>query len=56
MILWLREHHPQLLERALAIEASAKPNLTTVRGLGRSFAWGEFLDGLDRPPLFPNCP
>lgn len=55
-ILWLREHHPRLLERALAIEANAKPNLTAVRGLGRSFAWGEFLDGLDRPPLFPNCP
>jgi hypothetical protein len=55
-ILWLRHRHPRLLGRALAIEATAKPNLTTVKGLGRSFAWGEFLDGLDCPPLFPNCP
>jgi hypothetical protein len=54
-ILWLREHHPRLLDRALRIEANAKPNLTSVRGLGRSFAWADFLDGLDRPPLFPDC-
>ena len=55
-ILLLREHHPRLLDRALAIEANARPNLTSVRGLGRSFAWADFLDGLDRPPLFPDCP
>ena len=55
-ILWLREHHPRLLGRALKIEANAKPNLTSVRGLGRSFAWDEFLDRVDRPPLFPNSP
>ena len=55
-ILWLRERHPRLLDRALTIEANARPNLTSVRGLGRSFAWADFLDGLDRPPLFPDCP
>jgi hypothetical protein len=55
-IIWLSQHHPRLLDRALALEANAKPNLTTVRGLGRSFAWGDFLDALDRPPLFPDCP
>jgi hypothetical protein len=48
--------HPRLLGRALAVEANAKPNLSSVKGLGRSFAWGEFLAGFDRPPLFPNCP
>lgn len=55
-ILWLRDRHPRLLDRALAIEANAKPNLTSVKGLGRSFAWADFLDGVDRPPLFPNVP
>ena len=52
-IVWLREHHPDLLERALAIEAGAKPNLTSVVGLGRSFAWSDFLADLDDTPLFP---
>jgi hypothetical protein len=55
-ILWLRESHPQLLDRALAIEAKAKPGLTSVRGLGRSFAWADFLDRVDHPPLFPDGP
>ena len=51
-IVWLREHHPELLERALAIEVNAKPNLTSVVGLGRSFAWADFLADLDDMPLF----
>lgn len=51
-IAWLREHHPELLERALAIEANAQPNLTSVVGLGRSFAWADFLADLDDMPLF----
>ena len=51
-IVWLREHHPELLDRALAIEANAQPNLTSVVGLGRSFAWADFLDDLDDMPLF----
>jgi hypothetical protein len=55
-ILALRDRHPRLLDRALSIEANAKPNLTSVRGLGRSFAWADFLDAVDRPPLFPNSP
>jgi hypothetical protein len=52
-IVWLREHHPELLERALAIEANAKPRLTSVVGLGRSFSWADFLTDLDDTPLFP---
>lgn len=54
-ILWLREQHPALLERALTLEANALPNLTSVRGLGRSYAWGEFLDAHDSPPLFRDA-
>jgi hypothetical protein len=54
-IVQLRESHPDLLARALALEANAKPNLTSVAGLGRSFAWSEFLADLDDTPLFP-CP
>jgi hypothetical protein len=53
-ILWLGRHHPRLLDWALAIEANARPNLTSVKGLGRSVAWADFLDAVDRPPLFPN--
>jgi hypothetical protein len=52
-IVWLREYHPELLTRALAIEENAQPNLTSVVGLGRSFAWADFLADLDDTPLFP---
>ncbi len=54
-IVWLREHHPELLERALAIERNAQPNLTSVVGLGRSFAWADYLADLDDMPLFDCC-
>jgi hypothetical protein len=52
----LGRDHPRLLRRALAVEANARPNLTTVKGLGRSFAGADFLDAADRPPLFQDCP
>ena len=54
-IVWLREHHPELLKRALAIEENAQPNLTSVVGLGRSFSWADFLADLDDLPLFDCC-
>ena len=34
---------PGLLRRALAIEDAAMPNLTSVRGLGRNWAWRDFI-------------
>jgi hypothetical protein len=54
-IVWLREHHPALLERALEIERNAQAKLTSVKGLGRSFSWEAYLDRLDDLPLFPGC-
>ena len=42
-IAWLQEHHPELLERALHIERNARANLTSVKGLGRSFSWEGYL-------------
>jgi hypothetical protein len=51
-IVELRLRHPELLKRALALEANARPNLTSVVGLGRSFSWADFLDDLDDTPLF----
>lgn len=43
-IVWLRDTHPVLFHRALAIEARArdgKHGLDTVKGLGRSHAWAD---------------
>ena len=54
-ILWLREHHPELLNRALAIEDNAQAKLTSVKGLGRSYAWASYLSKLDDLPLLDSC-
>jgi hypothetical protein len=51
-IIELKVRHPDLLKRALAIEANALPKLTSVKGLGRSYAWAEFLRQADAPGLF----
>jgi hypothetical protein len=53
-IVWLQQHHPDLLERALAIERNARDGLISVKGLGRSFAWESCLARLNDIPLFPG--
>jgi hypothetical protein len=53
-IAWLYEHHPALLQRALEIERNAQAKLTTVKGLGRSFAWEGFVRQRIELPLFPS--
>ena len=40
-ILYLKEHYPGLYQRAIALEKNAMPNLVSVKGLGRNFAWQE---------------
>jgi hypothetical protein len=54
-ILWLQEHHPALLQRALAIERNAQRKLTSVKGLGRRFAWTDYLACADDLPLLRGC-
>jgi hypothetical protein len=54
-ILWLEEHHPELLSRALAIETNAMPKLTSVKGLGRSFSWADYLAQANDLPLLRSC-
>jgi hypothetical protein len=53
-IAWLQEHHPELLERALEIERNAQAKLTSVKGLGRSFAWETYLERRGHHPLFDH--
>lgn len=48
---WLEENHPELLERALAIERNAQAKLTSVKGLGRSYAWETHLSRRHSLPL-----
>lgn len=43
-VLKLRDEHPDLLQRALAIEDAAKLSLGSVKGLGRSWAWRDVLE------------
>jgi hypothetical protein len=56
-ILQLRDEHPDLLARALAMEDNALPGLDTVKGLGRRFNWREMLK-LDeaKRALLPQAP
>ena len=45
--------HPELLRRALDIEAAAKIDRSKVRGLGRSLNWAEYLA---QPRMFAHVP
>jgi 3'-phosphoadenosine 5'-phosphosulfate sulfotransferase (PAPS reductase)/FAD synthetase len=54
-IVWLQEHHPELLERALEIERNARGKLRSIKGLGRRFSWESYLADRDDPPLFRGC-
>ncbi|MCH7422630.1 phosphoadenosine phosphosulfate reductase [Shewanella sp. MM_2022_3] len=47
----LKEHYPELIEKALELESAAE--LTSVKGLGRRFNWGEYLS---QPDLFGEFP
>ena len=47
----LANEHPQLLRRALAIEANAQVDRRKVAGLGRSLNWAEYLK---QPKLFAS--
>lgn len=41
----LKTEYPVLFQRALAMEDNAQGNLTSVKGLGRSFSWREYDEG-----------
>lgn len=46
-IIWLRDTHPLLFQRAIALEINAregKHGLATVKGLGRSHAWADLAE------------
>jgi hypothetical protein len=52
-ILELYKKYPDLLQRALAIEDNARPNLLTVKGLGRDWAWRDLIE--DREGAYRMC-
>lgn len=54
-IFQLRRQYPDLAARAVAMERNAE--LTTVKGLGRNFAWGDLYAADDaQAKLFPDSP
>ena len=46
-ILLLKQTHPDLLKRALAIEENAKESFTSIKGLGRNYSWAELIKADD---------
>jgi hypothetical protein len=48
----LADEHPDLIERAFAMERNAAENLETVKGLGRRFSWEEAVRVGRDLPLF----
>ena len=57
-ILTLAKEHPDLMARALAMEsASNATGRWNIKGLGRRFSWGEFLESSEaQRDLFPEQP
>lgn len=55
-VIWLHDKHPELYDRAVALESNAE-NLKTVKGLGRHWTWRELIQitSKDREAL-PNPP
>lgn len=51
----LYHKYPNLLQRALSIEAAALPNLIKVKGLGRDWAWRDFIDADQRQLAIPGA-
>lgn len=43
----LKKEHPELYDRAIGIERSAKDNLLTIQGLGRNYSWEDFINGVE---------
>lgn len=57
-VVQLSQEHPELYLRSLEIEDNAKPNLTVVKGLGRTWSWREIVEDPDRKcdnTHFPIC-
>lgn len=44
-----------LLARALAIEETAMPNLISVKGLGRDWAWRDFITADENQMVIPGA-
>lgn len=40
----LKKDHPDLFERAIALEENSKENLVTVKGLGRNWSWKSYIE------------
>jgi hypothetical protein len=54
-ILWLKKHHPDLFQRAIAMERNAAENLHTIKGLGRNWSWEELTKNNESQfELFPE--
>jgi hypothetical protein len=39
----LKKNHPTLFDRAICLEESAKENLCSIKGLGRSYSWKQYI-------------
>ena len=50
-IIELYEKHPNLIERAIAMEKNAE--LTSIKGLGRNYAWGTIIEAHKAQDPFP---